>query len=73
MRRDQVRANLDLIELELASRRKRERADRQIAHMMYRQRKLPEQLERARARVAQLEREAARLGMAHLLEQKAQQ
>lgn len=63
---------LDLIAVERA-REKCERADREIAHTMYRQRILPKQLERARARVAQLEREAERLGMSHLLNQEQAQ
>jgi hypothetical protein len=36
-----------------------------------RQRRLPEQLDRARARVRQLEAEAARLGMRELVERRA--
>lgn len=39
-------------------------------HTVYRLRRLPEQLERARLRVAQLEREAARLGLKHLIEER---
>lgn len=43
----------------------REQQEQQF--MAYRIRMLPEQLDRARRRVAQLEREAARLGMNDLL------
>lgn len=70
MRRDQIRANLDLIEME--QRRQQEREDKRLAHIMYRQRALPRQLEHARARVRQLENEAARYGMTHLLNNEVQ-
>jgi len=47
-----------------------ERQRRMEKHTVYRLRRLPEQLERARLRVAQLEREAARLGLKHLIEER---
>ena len=60
----------DLIQMERERQAKADnaRTERQIAHLVYRQRMLPSQLERARARVAQLEREAQRIGFEHLLQ-----
>lgn len=42
--------------------------DQRVDHILYRQRFLPVQLERARAKVAALETEARRYGMTELLE-----
>jgi uncharacterized protein YgbK (DUF1537 family) len=43
------------------------RKDKELAHLSYRLRVLPEQLDRARARVRQLESEARRYGMFDLI------
>jgi len=48
-------------------RRERTQADLREQQMVYRIRMLPEQIERARNRVAMLEKEAAELGMRDLL------
>lgn len=43
------------------------RKEKELAHLSYRLKVLPDQLERARARVRQLENEARRYGMYDLL------
>lgn len=43
------------------------RQEKELAHLSYRLKVLPDQLERARARVRQLENEARRYGMYDLL------
>lgn len=60
MTRDQVAHKA---EREVAMTKRRQRTE----YVLYRVRMLPEQLERARRRVAMLEREAAELGMKDLL------
>lgn len=47
--------------------RERTQSDLRAQQLVYRVRMLPEQLERARSRVAMLEKEAADLGMRDLL------